>query len=203
MTQDNKWHNLTDNTFLLASKESVDKVIRNWLELKAKEISVFLPTKHKDDEMRKILGLSPVEGPMKESLEHEFIAEKLYIEENGRLSKGSALVLSAKAHHHFGINIDDCLKCKHVEDKVGEWCGHIQMPCGDGKPTFKGGVIVYEDWKCCPICGAKRPEKKSLAEKFMGVRSTHQPFSDFIDEIQADYLAKIATAHFHNEQNEG
>lgn len=90
-----------------------------------------------------------------------------------------------------------------VEDKVGEWCGHIQMPCGDGKPTFKGGVIVYEDWKCCPICGAKRPEKKSLAEKFMGVRSTHQPFSDFIDEIQADYLAKIATAHFHNEQNEG
>ena len=65
MTQDNKWHNLTDNTFLLASKESVDKVIRNWLELKAKEISVFLPTKHKDDEMRKILGLSPVEEPEK------------------------------------------------------------------------------------------------------------------------------------------
>ena len=95
-----------------------------------------------------------------------------------------------------------------VKDKVGEWCRHIQMPRGDGKPTFKGGVIVYEDWKCCPICGAKRPEKKSLElwEKLIEFAESHgYKQTGDISAIHAYWMnmAKTAEAHFHDEQNEG
>lgn len=51
-------------------------------------------------------------------------------------------------------------------------------------------------WTYCPICARPAPKAKTLEEKFMEVRAMHKPFSDFIDEIQAHYLAEIARKHF-------
>lgn len=150
MAQDNKWHELTVKLWQKAlcpvdrvlsqdlwKLKDFDETVRNWLESKAKEIANLPYDQMPLDGFTRVLCLSPVEEP--EKMNDGFMLKEPIPRPSDRPNP--------------------------VKDKVGEWCRHIQMPRGDGKPTFKGGVIIYDDWKCCPICGTKRPEKPSLEDK--------------------------------------
>lgn len=67
------------------------------------------------------------------------------------------------------------------------WCEEHITERNNWFVTQSGKQIeIQDDWKFCPVCGAKRPEKpRGLAEKF-----------NDMEEWNKETLAQVALEHF-------
>lgn len=166
MKDDYKYHKLTEliwgkpigkNTAM----ESDDRIIREYLSACAKELGDYLDL----DQgvagrvaIHFILGLGDVE------------AKSFWCNKHSVTGMGECGICKSETKlctKHFGNVACACPFCSPKETPKQEWCEHIQMPVRDGKPTFNGGVIVYDEWKQCPICGTPRPIPILLSERLM------------------------------------
>lgn len=161
----------------------LDTEIKNFLSEKAQEIEQLISFCDKDS-LREILGL--------ESKQEIYICDE---------------------HHITGRGA--CPKCAtpQVEKKSEGWCGHTKaLPGGFVLVEHDGDLAIDDNWKFCPICGAKRPQEKTLAEKLReaivdyAVHLENKIYCSYANvryeergtslDKTIDALEKIATEHF-------
>lgn len=77
-----------------------------------------------------------------------------------------------------------------------KWCEHIHWGKNivrqEGWCLGSDMIVDHQDWKFCPMCGARRPKEKELWEKFWEWLQSHRYDTD----VAGKELAKIAEEHF-------
>lgn len=146
-----------------------DKIVRQWLEEKAKELNPRLCCP--SDEIDRILGLT----------EEETVTNDATYTPGEALLKGMKITVTPKAS--------------------GEWCKHNSLDKYNDCYNFcgNGWRKTPNQWVCCPICAAPRPEKpkeKTLAEKLKTVPTVYVAHDGYDPDRYYEELAKVAAEHY-------
>lgn len=159
---------------------------------------IYLPTKRRNSfqwgRVNKVDSIITefLESAAKELKENPYrsIREILGLEEAPALA-----TCSDKTHDHSSSS---CRGPKYSE----VWCNHIRLTnCGYSGEFFVGGTIGFsvDMFQFCPICGTRRPQKKSLREELAEkLASTYSeslaPWSSISKPIQEGYLREADCA---------
>ena len=156
-----KFHELTCDVSIQTNKESVDKIIRHWLEEKAEEIAStnWTPSMTFEDKVKKILGLS----------DHSVQSNEMVSEEK--------VLKDGHCYKHGKDHLGKCFDCekelyREKEDKPvekREWCEHIRF----GLKMWiwmESNRSLGPEYLFCERCGKPRPKevekRKRLDEIF-------------------------------------